>query len=417
MIRARLGPLIEPNFRRLFIGQATSSFGDRLVPIALAFAVLDLTGSATDLGLVVASKTVPTLLLVGYAGVWADRLPRQLVMLTSDSVRAVSQGLAAALLLSQHVQIWELCALQAVYGSANAFFQPAVGGLVPTIVAKEGRRQANALMSLSGNITGVAGPAIGGTLVALANPGFALAIDAGTFVVSALSLSRMRIPREARPVRAPIWTEFREGLEEVRSRSWLSVMLVYYGLVQLTVWPALFVLGPYVAKKSLSGATSWAVIATAGAIGSLLGAAIALRRGAVRPLWVSRRLMVFTSVPIFLLAIHAPTLAIATAMLLAFAGIAWSETLWETLLQHHIPERALSRVTALDWTATLTLNPIGFALIGPVAAALGTRATLLAIGAFAVLLPLSTLAFPGIRNVRLDQPIRDDETAPEPVPV
>ncbi len=401
----RGGPLAEPNFCRLFLGQAASSFGDRLVPVALAFAVLDLTGSATDLGLVVASKTVPMLLLVGYAGVWADRLPRQLVMLASDSVRAGAQAAMAALLLSHHAAVWELCVLQSVYGGANAFFQPAVIGLIPSLVPEGSRRQANALMSLSGNVTGVGGPAVAGTIVAFFNPGVALAVDAVTFVVSAISLAFLRVQHApAVRARASVAAEFREGLAEVRARSWVWVMFIYYGLVQLTVWPAIFVLGPYVAKESLGGAAAWATILTASAIGSLVGSAIALRRGAARPLWVSRRLVVLNAAPIFLLAFHAPTVLIAGAALIAWGCIAWGETLWLTLLQHHIPPAALSRVSALDWTSTLVLNPIGFALIGPVSTSLGVRGTLIGIGVLAVLLPLATLTSPGVRDVRLDQP-------------
>ena len=121
----RSGALSRGAFRLLFAGRTVSSFGDRLVPVALAFAVLDLTGSVTDLGLVLAAQTVPLLAFVLLGGVWADRLPRQLVMLVSDAVRAVAQGACAALLLTGHAQVWELIALQALYGSAVGFFAPA----------------------------------------------------------------------------------------------------------------------------------------------------------------------------------------------------------------------------------------------------------------------------------------------------
>src|ERR1700687_4220680 len=145
--RIPVGVLAVREFRLLFVGQATSAFGDRLVPIALAFAVLDLTGSASDLGFVLAAETIPMVLLVAVAGVWADRLPRQLFMLASDLVRMAAQGTTAVLLLTHEARLWHLLVLQAVYGAANAFFAPAVIGLVPAAAGPDRLQQANALMS------------------------------------------------------------------------------------------------------------------------------------------------------------------------------------------------------------------------------------------------------------------------------
>src|ERR1700727_2420812 len=121
-------------FRLLFAAQSISSLGDRLVPVALAFAVLNLTGSATDLGLVLAAQTIPLVLFVLVGGVWADRLPRRLVMASSDLVRAGSQGLCAVLLLTGRAHLWELVVLQAIYGTARAFFDPAALSVVPQTV-------------------------------------------------------------------------------------------------------------------------------------------------------------------------------------------------------------------------------------------------------------------------------------------
>src|ERR687887_2314280 len=215
----RLGVLAERNFGLLFLGQATSAFGDRLAPIALAFAVLDLTGSASDLGFVLAAQTLPTLLLVAVAGVWADRLPRQLVMLSSDAVRCGSQGATAALLLLHQARIWELVVLQAVYGAAEAFFTPAMTGLIPATAGPGRLREANALMSLSRSAVGVAGPAVGGTLVVLLSPGVALAGDGATFAISAVSLALLRPERPPRPAAATsVLAEVRGGLGGGRAR-------------------------------------------------------------------------------------------------------------------------------------------------------------------------------------------------------
>src|SRR5665213_843991 len=188
----RLGPLRNAQFRLLFAGRAISSLGDRVVPLALSFAVLDLTGSVTDLGIVFAAQTIPLVLFVLIGGVWADRLPRQFMMLASDGVRALAQGLSAVLLLSGSAHIWELAVLQAVYGAAEAFFGPASVAIVPQTVDERDLQPANALLGLSGNLADVLGPALAGVIVATAGPGWGLATDAATFVASAAFLALMR---------------------------------------------------------------------------------------------------------------------------------------------------------------------------------------------------------------------------------
>lgn len=188
----RHGALSQTAFRLLLVGQAISALGDRLVPVALAFAVLELTGSVTDLGIVLAAQTGPLVVFVLLGGVWADRLPRQAVMLACDGVRAVAQALSAALLLGGDAHVWQLAVLQAVYGTAEAFFAPASTAVVPQTVDPANLQQANALLGLSGNLASVLGPALAGVIVATLGPGWGLGIDAASFITSAVFLSFMR---------------------------------------------------------------------------------------------------------------------------------------------------------------------------------------------------------------------------------
>jgi MFS family permease len=202
----RWGVLRRKSFALLFAGQAVSSLGDRLVGVALAFAVLDLTGSVTDLGLVIAAQTAPLLLFVLIGGVWADRLPRQRLMMGSDIVRAAAQGLSAAIVLSGSARIWELAALQAIYGTAEAFFGPASRVVVAQTVDRSELQEANALIGLSAELTSVAGPALAGVIVVAASAGWALAIDAATFVVSAIAsrcCASSRLSRHSGPAPSP----------------------------------------------------------------------------------------------------------------------------------------------------------------------------------------------------------------------
>jgi MFS family permease len=158
----RLAALRERNFRLFFIGQATSQLGTGMVPVALSWAVLELTGSVSDLGLVLAAQTVPLVLFLLVGGTVADRLPRRAVMLVSDSARCVTQGLLAALLITGHAELWELLVLQFLGGTATAFFLPAVTGLTTQVVSAERLQEANALRSLAGSGGSIAGPAIAG---------------------------------------------------------------------------------------------------------------------------------------------------------------------------------------------------------------------------------------------------------------
>jgi MFS family permease len=324
-------------------------------------------------------------------------------MLSSDVVRCGSQGATAALLLLHQAQIWEIVALQAVYGAANAFFMPAQIGLIPAVVGPGQLREANALMSLSRTAAGVVGPAVGGTLVALISPGAAVAGDAATFLVSAISLALLRLERPVREATgASVLTELREGLAEVRKRTWIWVLILYYGLFNIFVWPAFFVLGPTVAKHSLGGAGAWAAILTASAAGFAVGSLAAVRVGASRPLFWGEVACSLSALPALFLGLGLPVAPIVVVSFLRSIGLAWGDALWYTALQEHVPERALSRVASLDWTGTLLLNPLGFALIGPLAAVVGVRATLVGSALLTAAATISVISVPSVRNLRAE---------------
>jgi hypothetical protein len=274
-------------------------------------------------------------------------------------------------------------------------------GLIPATTLPRRLQQANALMSLSRSSVGIVGPAVGGAIVALANPGIALIADAATFGISALALSLLRLDR--RPsvgTRQSFLEELKEGLAVVRSKTWLWTIIVYFGFFNLTAWPALFVLGPFEAKRALGGVTAWAVILTAGSIGSVVGGLLTLRVRAKRPLLVGELACLPAALPLALIALHAPVPVIAMAMLVMSAGLTFSDALFHTTMQQQVPERAISRVSAIDWTSTLALSPVGFALIGLVAGAVGVRQTMFAAAALTAASVLTLIAVPSVRNVR-----------------
>jgi MFS family permease len=396
----RLGALQERDFRLFFIGQTTSLLGDGMVPVALAFAVLDLThNSVADLGYVLASRSIPMIGFLLIGGVFADRLPRRVVMIGADLARLGSQGLIAALLISGHARLWELVALSAAQGAATAFFNPALTGLTPMIISPQRLQQANVLRGISMGLGGIAGPALAGVLVATVGSGYALAVDAASFGVSALFLAQLRLPAHVRLPAQSFLRDLLDGWKEVRSRAWLWMGVVAASVGNMAAAP-FFILGAAITKTSLGGPGAWALIVAAFAVGALLGGLAALRARPRRPFAFAFTCYLAFPLPMLLLALHSPPIGIAAAACLAGAGTTVGNAIWETTLQQQVDPQALSRVTAYDWFGSLAFQPLGNALTGPVVIALGTRSTLL--GAFAIGLGVNlvALSMPSIRGVR-----------------
>jgi predicted MFS family arabinose efflux permease len=400
-VRARLpgsfDALREREFRLLFTAHAISALGDFLVPVALAFAVLDLTGSATDLGLVLTARIVPLVVFMLAGGVWADRLPRQRLMIASHLVRLVSQGGLGLLLVTGRARIWELVALQAVHGTATAFFRPASSGIVPQTVGPERLHQANGLMWGAIGVAGFAGPAIAGVVLAVAGAGWAILGDAVTFALGAYLLARLRLPRLPPRRRESFLHELAVGWREVVSRRWLWSSIASFAVFQLAVIAAFSVLGPVVAQRSLGGATAWATLAAAFGIGSIVGNVVALHLRPRRPLRFAWSFTLCCFPTLFLLAFAAPVPLIAATELVSGLAIGLCGAMWETTLQEHVPEAALSRVSAYDWMGSMVLRPAGLAVVGPVAAVVGVKAALVGAGVLGL---ASNLALLSVREVR-----------------
>src|SRR4051794_5590535 len=340
---ARLPALREPTFRKLFIGQSLSYLGDRIAPIALAFGVLGIGGSAGDLGIVIAAGTVPFAAFALAAGVWADRLPRQRLMLASDLVRAIVQGLTGALLIAGSAEIWMLAALAAVYGTADAFFSPAMNGLVPQTISSARLQEANALLGGTRSMANVVGPAIAGVLIAIADPGGAILLDAGTFVVSAAFLARLELGPVEIEEEPSFMAALRGGWREVTSRSWVWSVLGAIAIYHVIVLPSVFVLGPVLAERELDGATSWAVITAAFGIGSVVGQLLIYRLEFRRPIRASVAALIFASSQAAIIGSGLGTWGIAALEAVAGIGVSLFYTLWGKLLQQHIPPRAPRR--------------------------------------------------------------------------
>jgi MFS family permease len=397
--RIPLGALQEREFRLFFTGQLVSLLGGAVTPFALAWAVLDLTGSARDLGFVIAANTAPLVIFLLVGGVFADRLPRRGVMLTADVARMAVQAATAALLLSHTARIWELIVLQALAGTGTAFFNPASTGLTPMTVSAGRLQEANALRGMSMGLTQFAGPALAGILIVTVGPGYALAIDAASFGVSAYYLARLHLPQHVSLPPQSFGRDLLDGWRDFTARSWVWLVVVSASLGNMMggVW---LVLAAVWIKNGHGGAGAWTTILVVSAIGGLVAGAAALRLRPRRPLLVGCIAVLPNSAPIIVLALKLPwQVLIVTALITGFGNMLFN-TLWETTLQQHIPAASLSRVSAYDWFGSLLCEPVGVALAGVVAAGIGMSQTLWIAAAVDLVSVATLLAAPSVRQLR-----------------
>jgi MFS family permease len=406
LIGARVLPQVlrtEPQFRLLFTGQLLSVLGDRMMLVALPFAVLRSGGGTEAVGLVVAASLVPFVVFGLLGGAVSDRSERRRILIRSDLGRMVVQALGGALLLSGVATPVLLGVLVALYGTAEAFFQPAFTGLLPQTVSHPGQLQpANALRGLSFSVASVAGPGLAGLLVAGAGPGAAFLFDAGTFAVSVACLLRLRpliAAAATEPAPPPFLSAVREGWREVISRPWLRAGLAAMSAYHALVLPAVFVLGPVFISRRLGGPGAWAAVVVAFGLGSITGDLILLRVRPRRGLRAAAVGLVLASMQAAVYGAAAPLALTCALQFLTATGVTIFFTLWEVSLQEHIPAGALSRVSSWDYLSSAALMPVGTALAGPAAVLLGTRATLLGMSGLGVAAAVGFLAVPSVRSL------------------
>jgi predicted MFS family arabinose efflux permease len=392
------------DYRFLWLAQSSSVVGDNIVLVALALFVVTRTGSATDLGLVLAAQSLPLVVFLLFGGVWADRLPRHRVMIATDLVRFTLHALLAALIFSGHVRIWEVIVIEALFGSAEAFFRPAANGLLPQTVPEEDIQQATAITTMSNNVAEFAGPTLATVLVLGAGAGWAFALDAATFILSAAFLTRVRPrrrapasePAESEQERASVWASIREGSREVRAHVWVWATLASFCVALFCGLAPWFVLGPGIAKEQYGHIAVYGLVEAALGFGTILGSLAGVGWRPRFPIRMAMLLVLIWPLTSIIYALGVTLIVVVPATVVAGAGIALLDVWWLTALAERIPPDKLSRVTSYDWMVSGGLLPLGYVLAGPLAAALGqvqvvVGGSMLALLAFALgLLPRGT---------------------------
>lgn len=370
-------------FRLLLAAQGVSVLGDRMVAVALAFAVLEIGGSPSEVGLVLAAATFPMVASVLVGGVVADRVSRGAVMVAADVVRVATQGAMAALLIAGTAELWSLALLAALTGVATGFFNPASSALLPDLVPADELVPANALRSTTMSVGEIAGPVLAGVLVAAFGAGWAIAVDAATFAASAACLAAVRAPARAEREPTSFVADLRAGWTAVRSRRWLWSALAYFAVGNM-MWAAWSAIGPIVAARDLGGADAWGLVVGAIGVGALVGSVVAIRIDPPRPLLVVALLEGMFMLPLAFLAAGAPVPLLVVATFISGTAMTVGMPVWYSAIQRHVPRESLSRVSSYDWFASYLFYPLGLALFGPLAEWLGTSATLwIAFGAMA----------------------------------
>jgi MFS family permease len=390
------GVLRQREFRLVFCAHGVSVFGDRMVAVALAFAVLEVGGSASAVGLVLAARMLPLVASLLVGGVVADRVSRRAVMVTTDLIRFATQGVLAALLISGDPPVWAIALLSGVTGAATGFFSPASTGLLPAVVQAKDLQQANGLRATVMAAGEIGGPALSGVLVAGVGAGWAIAADAATFALSAAFLANLHLPRRVQTAGGSFLQDLMEGWTAFRSRRWVWLPVLIFGFMNMA-WGAWGALGPVVAEQDLGGAAAWGTVLAVLGVGALVGGMIAVRIDPARPLLVFAIGGVAFALPLAFLAAGVPLPVLACGAFLAGVSLMLGNSLWESTLQRHIPPESLSRVSAYDWFGSFAFGPIGYAIWGPIADRIGLADALWIAAALTLALVAPLLA---VREVR-----------------
>jgi MFS family permease len=399
----RLGALAERNYRLFFSSTTISALGDGVAQIALVFAVLDISNSPASIGIVLAARQGAAAVVTLAAGVWADRLPRHLVLVAASVVQGAVQAIAGTLLLTGHATVLWLAVLAVMYGVADGFVLPASQGLIPAVVSSVRLQQANALLGLSRSALGFVAPAIGGVLVTVGSPGSAILLDAASFGVAAVLLARVAIDARADQVEPePFLRELREGWKAFRRQTWIWTTIVFFGIGNFA-GASLFVLGPVVAKRYLGGAWTWSVLVSMFGAGAIVGGLLALRWRPKRPLLTSCVAAIPYGSQTLAMGLHLPWQALAVVSFVTGVGLSIHLALWFTVFQRLVPPEHLSRVSSYDSLGSFILIPVGSALAGPVASWVGIYPTLVGSGLISLACIFIVIAQPSVRAIQSDE--------------
>ncbi|WP_199440758.1 MFS transporter [Umezawaea beigongshangensis] len=391
-------PLRFTAFRWLIAGRGCTELANAIAPIVLAFAVLDMTGSVVDLGIVVGARSAALVVLVLFGGVLADRLPRSVVLQGTASAAAATQLLIAATLLGDLRSLPLLIALSAANGAVAAISLPAASALTPQTVPAELLVRANALARIAVNTGRFSGAALGGLLVATAGPGWALVGNGVVFGLAALAYWRVRAVRVPRSGTTDVLGDLRDGWRAFVEHTWVWVVVLQFTVVNAVVAGGLFVLGPAVADGTI-GRAAWGFVIAAQTVGLLVGGVVAATWRPRRALLVGVLVVLLDAVPLLVLAGAPRVVPLLLAMFLVGVSNELFAVAWDVSLQENVAEEKLARVYSYDMLGSFVAMPIGEIAAGPLAKHWGVSTTLVVLAALLVTATLAALTSRQVRGL------------------
>ena len=419
-VEESLGVLGDRRFAWYFTARTVSTAGSVMVPVALAFAVLHVDQSAGALAQVLGVRTLALVVFLLVGGVVADRFSRIVVLQVSHVLTGLTQAVAATLIISGHATLTQLTVIEGVNGAVSAFTMPAMMGVVPLVVERSRLQQANALLSFSRSGLSIIGPAVAGLLVVGVGPGWALAVDAITYAVAIVCLSRVGLPRrseEGRALRHSMVHELREGWSEFTRREWLWVIVLAFGLTNAIHTGVIGVLGPLVATSNEAiGEAGWGLVLSAEAVGTVIMTLVMLRLRLRHPLRAGMIAISVLGVPMLMLGMAPALVPVAIGFFLAGAASEVFSVGWSTALHEHVPVSVLSRVSSYDALGSFVAMPIGTFLYGWLATTVDVKALMVVSAVLYVVVSLSALLSRSVRDLgRSDEDgVPSGATAAEP---
>ncbi len=393
-------PLRERDFRLLWIGRTVSLLGDGIFTVAIVWQTLEISSAPVALGVVTLGRTLPRVVTILFAGAFGDRIGRKPILVTSESIQAVSVGVIALLATMGILELWHLVALEAVAGAAQGFFLPNSTAIIPELLPKDLLIQGNALDASSRLLTqNFVGPALGGVLIATIGTEGAFALDALTFLVGAGCVALIKLlppPKSETSLR----DDMREGFRYTRSQRWLWVTLLAAGIWNFCNTGSWLVLVPLHLTEDLGASAGqlglgFAAFGLGGGLAALLSSQLAPPRRRILAAYV-----LWGSGSLALIGIGwSDTITLVYAFTF-YAGFAleYGNVLWTALMQDLVPSNMLGRASSVDWFISLSLQPIGLAIVGPIAATVGVAATLVGAGVLQFVTAVGGVMMPGVRD-------------------
>lgn len=412
--RESLTVLRISQFRLVLLERLLSTSATGISSVALSFAVLEVTrsaahpdGNAAAVSFVLAAQLAPMLVFTLVGGILADRFRPQRVMMAANLSAAAGEGLAALMMFTHAANTWNLLVAALLMGTGGALFYPSSQSLIPRLVPEDAMQAASSLSRLAQSSMLMIGSAVGGVLVSVFGPGWAMGLDGALLLLGTTPLIRITVTALERTAeKAPsMLHELHEGWAEVRSRTWLWAVIACYAAVLAGWFGGFLVIGPEVAKARLGGAAAWATIISCDGLGILLGGIAGLVHQVKRPMFVGTILTFAFALPPIVMGLGGPLWAISAVSVLAGFSGEYFMILWTVALTRHIPQDKLARVYSYDALGSLSASPLGDLVAGPAANAVGTKAVQL--GAGAVIIGATGLTFMSsqVRHLRADAPV------------